>query len=129
VADYHRDTRALQRLTPPGVWVQLQRVDPLAEGSVSEFTLWFRPLPVRWTAVHSRVDRARGFTDAQRAGPLKFWRHTYSFTAEGTALTRVAEHIEYEHDSGLRSRGLFARPMLTSLFAYRRRATRRALER
>src|SRR5512141_1391989 len=80
VAEFHRDTRALKRLTPPPVWVQLQRVDPLAEGSVSEFTLWFGPLPVRWQALHSNVDRLRGFTDTQARGPMRQWRHRHRFT-------------------------------------------------
>jgi ligand-binding SRPBCC domain-containing protein len=43
VSFFHRDTRALKKLTPPPVIVRLRRVEPLAEGSVSEFTLWFGP--------------------------------------------------------------------------------------
>ena len=39
VADFHRDTRALKQLSPPPAIVQLHRVDPMVEGSISEFTL------------------------------------------------------------------------------------------
>jgi len=132
VAEFHRDTRALKRLTPPPIFTQLHKVDPLGEGSVSEFTLWFGPLPVRWTAAHSNVDSQRGFTDTQTRGPLKRWRHTHRFTAESAGLTRIREHVEYEHYAGRRgllSRLLFARPALWMLFLYRQWATRRALER
>lgn len=43
VADFHHDARALKRLTPPPIFVQLHRVEPLAEGSIVDFTLWFDP--------------------------------------------------------------------------------------
>ena len=134
VAAFHRDARVLPRLTPPPIRVQLHRVDPLGEGAIAAFTLWFGPLPVRWVAVHSQVDTLRGFTDTQRSGPLKFWRHTHAFAALDTSTTRVSEHVEYEHHAGWRgwlSRLLYNRPALEFLFAYRawvtRRATRAAL--
>lgn len=132
VAEFHRDTRALRRLSPPPLWVQLHRVDPLGEGAVAEFTLWFGPLPVRWRAVHSGVHPEQGFTDTQERGPLQTWRHTHRFEAVSAALTRVREHIEYTYPagpSGWLARLLFAPPALRFLFAYRQWATRRALER
>lgn len=131
VAEFHRDTRALKRLTPPPLIAQLHRVDPMSEGSISEFTLWFGPIPVRWTAVHSNVDPMRGFTDTQARGPLNRWQHTHTFTAESETITRIREHIEYEHPSGLRglfTRLLFGRPGLWALFTARKFITRRALE-
>ncbi len=132
VAGFHRDTRALKRLTPPPIFVQLHKVEPLAEGSISEFTLWFGPLPIRWKAVHSGVDPLHGFTDTQALGPMKLWRHTHRFASEAEGCTRVSEHVEYEHYSGPKGwlgRALFAPPALRALFYYRQLATRRALER
>lgn len=132
VAAFHRDTRALKRLTPPPIFVQLHRADPLAEGAVAEFTLWFGLLPVRWRAVHSAVDEHRGFTDTQARGPLRHWRHRHAFRALDPQATLVVDRIEYQHHGGPRgllSRLLFARPALHLLFAFRAWATRRALER
>ena len=77
VAEFRHDTRALKRLTPRLILMQMHRVDPFGEGSVSEFTMWFGPIPVRWTAVHSNVDPERSFTDTQARGPLKRWQHTH----------------------------------------------------
>ena len=37
VRDFHRDTSALKRLTPPPTFVRLISIEPLAEGSVSKF--------------------------------------------------------------------------------------------
>jgi ligand-binding SRPBCC domain-containing protein len=132
VAAFHRDTRALRRLTPPPIFVQLHRADPLAEGAVADFTLWFGLLPVRWQAVHSAVDAQRGFTDTQALGPLRHWRHRHTFRPIDSATTLVADRVEYQHypgPRGLLSRLLFARPALRLLFAFRAWATRRALER
>ncbi len=131
VAAFHDDTRALKKLNPPPIVVQLHRVDPLGEGSVSEFTLWLGPLPIRWQAVHSDVG-PYGFTDTQASGPLAYWVHTHSFTAVDAQTTRVHERIVYTYAPGLKglfSRLLFGKAGLTFLFAYRAWATRRAVER
>lgn len=131
VAGFHHDTRALKQLTPPPIFVQIHRLEPLGNGSVSEFTLWFGPLPIHWVAVHSNVDPRRGFTDTQQQGPLKQWAHTHTFSAISPTETRISEHIEYEHFPGWRgllSRLLFPTIGLTLLFHYRKWVTRRAVE-
>ena len=128
VAAFHRGTEALRQLTPPPIFVQLLQVEPLAEGSRSEFILWFGPFPVRWVAVHSKVDSLHGFTDTQVSGPLAAWQHTHRFEALNRGETRIHEHIEYEYPPGWR--GLWARLLFNPLglrlmFAYRAWATRR----
>lgn len=131
VARFHHDARALRRLSPPPMFVQLHRVEPLAEGSVAEFTLWLGPLPLRWRAIHSDVHALHGFTDTQASGPLKRWRHTHRFEPVDETTTRVTEYIVYEHQDGVWgfvTRLLFAPPGLRFLFAYRSWVTRRALE-
>jgi ligand-binding SRPBCC domain-containing protein len=97
-------------------------MDPLAEGSISEFTLWFGPIPVRWTALHLEVDRQSGFTDVQTAGPFRSWRHSHRFVSSPEGGARIVEHVEYQHDTGwagLLTRVFFSRPMLFLLFNYR----------
>lgn len=129
VADFHKSTRALKQLTPPPVYVQIHHFEPLAEGSQSEFTLWFGPLPVRWLAVHAQVNPERGFIDTQVRGPMKSWQHSHSWQAISAAETRMEERVEYEHRPGLAglfSRLLFAPPLLGFMFAYRRTVIRRA---
>lgn len=126
VRDYHRDTSALKRLTPPPTIVQLHEIEPLAEGSKSRFTLWVGPLPLHWTAVHRDVSD-EGFTDVQTEGPAKKWEHTHRFRALAANATEVHEHIEFEHKSGfwgMVTRVLFARPNLYAMFTYRKIRTR-----
>ena len=129
VAAFHADTSALTNLNPPFVVVQLHRVDPMAEDSISEFTLWLGPLPIRWRAIHSRVS-SNGFTDTLEDGPMTSWRHRHQFEAVDEHTTQIHEYIVYEYPSGLQgllSRVLFGHLGLTALFTYRKWATRRAL--
>ena len=126
VRDFHRDTSALKRLTPPPTFVQLHAIEPLAEGSVSRFTLWVGPLPLRWTAVHRNVSD-RGFTDVQAKGPARKWEHTHSFVPLDDRTTEIREHIEFEHKDGFQgvvTRILFSQPNLWLMFTYRKLVTR-----
>lgn len=131
VSAFHFQPGILKQLTPPLMIMRVHKFEPLAEGSVAEFTMWMGPVPVRWKAVHSDVT-PNGFTDTQVAGPMKSWRHTHSFHERGDAVTEVHEHIEYEHFGGLRgiwSRLLFPKIGLRMLFGMRRTITRRAVAR
>jgi len=126
VRDFHRDTSALKRLTPPPTFVRLISIEPLAEGSVSKFVLWVGPLPLHWTAVHRNVSD-RGFTDVQASGPAATWAHTHTFTPLSDGRTRIDEHIEFEHKTGawgIVTRLLFSKPNLWLMFSYRRFVTR-----
>lgn len=123
VSFFHQDTRALKRLTPPPVFVQIKRVEPLAEGSQSEFVLWFGPLPIHWLAVHSQADPLSGFTDTQARGPMKRWVHRHQWQAVDDRTTVMEERIEFEHHPGMRgllTRLLFNRPMLRLMLLYRK---------
>jgi ligand-binding SRPBCC domain-containing protein len=131
VAAFHNDTSALKKLTPPPTIVQLHSIEPLAEGSVSKFTLWVGPLPLRWTAVHRNVS-PRGFTDVQAEGPARRWEHTHTFTPLSDRTTEIREHVEYEHKGGfwgIVTRLLFSWPNLFFMFTYRKLATRWHLRR
>lgn len=131
VVDFHRDTRALRRLTPPPIFVQFHCLEPMAEGSVAEFTLWFGPFPVRWRAVHTQVDD-RGFTDTQAVGPLRYWRHRHFFKAVDPHRTLIVEEIEFEYPPGIDkwwTRLIYSPLALRLLFFYRSWVTRWILER
>ncbi len=131
VAAFHFEPGILKILTPPLMIMQVHHFEPLADGSIAEFTMWMGPIPVYWKAVHSDVTPT-GFTDTQVQGPMKTWRHTHRFRAIDDNLTEVHDHIEYEHFGGLKgiwSRLLFPTPGLLTLFAIRRWITRREVRR
>jgi len=131
VARFHADTHALKVLTPPPVFVQIHKVQPLGEGSVSEFTMWVGPIPVRWVARHRDVDPVRGFTDEQLCGPFTSWVHQHRFERVGEDVCIVEDYVEAVYGSGL-YRGLVSRLMwmgLPSMFAYRAWVLKRAMYR
>ena len=131
VSAFHFEPGILKTLTPPLMIMQVHRFDPLANGSIGEFTMWMGPVPVRWKAEHSNVSE-RSFTDTQVAGPMKSWVHTHTFSAIDDNTTEVHEHIEFEHFGGLKglwSRLLFPKPALFALFNIRKMITRREVAR
>ena len=126
---FHASTNALRKLTPPPIWVQFHHLDPLSEGAVAEFTMWFVLLPFRWKAVHSDV-KSTGFVDQQESGPLKLWKHTHQFKGLSDHQTMVIDRIEYEHFSGIKgviSKLFFNQLGLRFLFFYRKWITRFSL--
>jgi ligand-binding SRPBCC domain-containing protein len=125
VAAFHSDARALSDLTPPPTVVRFNKLEPLAEGSVADFTMWFGPVPVRWTAVHSQVTEENGFVDTQTQGPFRSWRHHHQFRAVDEQTTEVIDEIEAEYGNAI-SRFMWLN--LPLLFAYRARQTKAALE-
>jgi ligand-binding SRPBCC domain-containing protein len=129
VADFHSSTTALKRLTPFPVIVQIHHLEPLGEGSMAEFTMWFGPFPVRWVAQHVQVDPLNGFTDMQTVGPMLIWEHTHSFRKISDQVTEVRDYIEYAYRPGLKhlwTRLLYAPIMLRVLFLYRAFVTKNA---
>ena len=131
VRGFHHDTSALKKLTPPPPIVRLHHVESLGEGSVSEFTLWVGPLPLRWKAVHRNVSE-NGFTDIQVDGPAAKWEHTHTFTSINSGKTEIKEHVEFQHKRGfwgIVTRIIFATPNLWFMFTYRKLATRWHLRR
>ena len=130
VVAFHRDTKALKRLTPPPVYVSFKDVQPLAENSRADFTMWLGPIPLHWSALHSDVHPTNGFTDTQVKGPFESWVHRHIFERVGENSTAVVDEIQAQPGEHF-FWGLVSRLMWTSLpllFAYRARQTRRALE-
>ena len=131
VMRFHEDPRALARLTPPPIIMQLHRDErcSLTEGEL-EFTLWFGPIPIRWLARHEPGPTPHSFADSQVKGPLAFWRHEHIFTKRWRAAFELTDRIELAHRRGLT--GVFTRLAfdglpLRLLFAYRHWRTHRAL--
>ena len=126
VAEFHRSSAALRQLSPPPMIVQFHRMDPMGEGSVSDFTMWLGPIPIRWTAVHADVTTRHGFTDSQKRGPFRTWVHRHSFLEIDATTTEIVDEIEAE-PGNLISRLMWLNvPML---FAFRGWKTRRVLTR
>lgn len=129
VAEFHSSTTALKKLTPFPVFVQIHQLEPLGEGSMAEFTMWFGPFPVRWVAQHVQFDAMHGFTDVQVSGPMLLWEHTHSFREISAQETEIRDFIEYEYRPGIKylwTRILYSPIMLQFLFLFRALVTKRS---
>ncbi len=127
---FHGDVKALPRLTPPPLVVQLLRDSrvSLTEGDV-DFNLWFGPVPIRWVARHEAGPTAISFVDRMIKGPMALWVHQHIFrqVASGVELT---DRISLVHPAGWRgllTRLVFDGLPLRLLFLYRHWRTKRAL--
>ena len=127
---FHQDPKALSKLTPPPIFMQLHRDDrtSIEEGEI-EFTLWFGPIPFRWIARHEQGPTSSSFADRMIKGPMAYWRHEHIFTevAGGVELT---DQVTLAHNSGLM--GILTRLMfdgipLRILFFYRHLRTKMAI--
>jgi len=131
VATFHQQASSMAAITPPPMRVEIQRAPAtLAGGGEMDFTLWFGPLPIRWSARIEDVTEA-GFTDRQVSGPFQEWVHRHSFVQVDDHTTEVIDQISLKLKPQLMwgAVGLGFVLGLPVLFAYRGWKTRRLLER
>ncbi len=130
VAAFHEGPDALARLQPPLSGARFLRVDPLGDGSITDFELGPGPLRLRWTARHQDVRPGRGFTDVMVRGPMRSWVHRHEYRAIGPSMAEVSDRIWFQHPRGPRgilTRLMFSPLALDVLFRFRASATRRAI--
>jgi len=128
VMAFHEHPRAINRLTPPPIFVQCLRDNrqSLTEGEL-DFRLWFGPIPVRWIARHEPGPTATSFQDRMIEGPLSSWLHQHMFSEVPDGVELI-DRVTFEHKpgfSGLMTRLLFGGLPLHILFLYRHWRTRR----
>lgn len=126
---FHQDPKAFSKLTPPPIFMQLHRDDrtSIKDGEI-EFTLWFGPIPFRWTARHEEGPTDCSFADRMIKGPMAYWRHEHIFT-EVDGGVELTDRITLAHKAGLQglmTRLIFDGIPLQILFFYRHLRTRMA---
>jgi uncharacterized protein len=131
---WHAREGAFQRLLPP--WEALEVVerhgDGIREGSRSVLRMRVGPVPLRWTARHTRYVPGSLFQDVQESGPFARWVHTHRMWDEPTGGSMLEDEVEYALPVGLLGRavgGAYARRRLERTFAYRHAVTREDLRR
>jgi ligand-binding SRPBCC domain-containing protein len=124
---FHEDPHAINRLTPPPIFVQLLRDDRQSfDDGELVFRLWLGPVPIQWKARHEPGPTETSFQDRMIAGPMASWLHQHIFR-EVPGGIELTDRVSYAHKTGLP--GLFTRLMfgglpLRILFAYRHLRTR-----
>lgn len=109
-----------------------QAIERMA-GAGTEITLKFRAIPhvpihERWTALITEFVFNDYFSDIQKQGPFKSWRHTHTFeekSVDGRDGTVVGDEVEYEVGFGVVGTMLetvIFQPMMRSTFEHRKKA-------
>ena len=120
----------LALLTPPSMHFRLVTPQPIRmrDGTLIEYRLRVRGVPIRWVSRIEDWEENRGFADRQLRGPYRRWLHRYEFEATEDG-TRIIDRVEYALPFGVL--GLVALPLvrrdLEAIFAYRREAVARLL--
>ena len=99
---FFADAGNLQRLTPPELSFQILTTWPISmqAGTLIEYRLRLLGLPFYWQTLISSWDPPLGFTDEQRKGPYRYWRHRHQFI-EKDGKTEMIDQVDYELPYGL----------------------------
>lgn len=120
VFPFFGDAHNLQELTPP--WLNFEVLTPrpidMRSGTLIDYKLRVRMLPVRWKTLIETWEPNRKFVDTQLRGPYKLWHHTHEFVPSdgGTLCTDV---VRYRPLGGAISNWLFVQRDVQRIFTYR----------
>ncbi len=94
---FFADASNLEELTPPWLAFDIvtERPIEMAVGTLIDYRLRVRGLPLRWRSEITVWDPPHRFVDEQRKGPYRLWHHEHRFEADGPDTTRVLDHVDY----------------------------------
>ncbi len=125
---FFSDPMNLERITPP--WLRFEVVTPppieMREGTVIDYRLKIRGIPVRWQSEITLWEPPHRFVDTQRKGPYRKWVHTHSFRPIG-AGTLIEDHVVYAVPGGGLVDRFLVRPDVERIFDYRKKAIEKHL--
>ena len=118
------DAGNLDRITPPWMHFEVLTPRPIAmhPGTLIDYRLKVRWLPIRWQSEITVWEPPHRFADVQRRGPYRRWIHEHSFE-ERNGGTVIRDRVEYAVPGwlleSLVNRWLVA-PDLRKIFEYRK---------
>ena len=91
----------LEQITPSWLRFEVTSRQPItmARGTLIDYRLRIRGLPVRWRAEITVWDPPHGFVDEQRRGPYRRWIHTHTFREERGG-TRIGDQVDFSAPGG-----------------------------
>lgn len=95
----------LEAITPEWLSFKVLSVHPkpVQQGTLIDYKLRLREIPLRWTSRIVEWEPPHKFVDVQVRGPYKVWHHTHRFAAEGES-TRITDEVLYELPLGVLGR-------------------------
>jgi ligand-binding SRPBCC domain-containing protein len=131
VFDFFSRAGNLERITPPWLRFTIAGDEPaeVTVGTVIEYRLRLRGLPLGWVSRIDTFEPERLFVDRQLKGPYKLWVHRHEFEADG-AGTIIRDEVNYQLPLGILgalAHLVSVRRDLERIFAYRQQATERLM--
>ena len=127
VFEFYSDARNLERITPP--WLGFEVTTPgaieMRPGTLIDYRLRLRGVPVRWRTRIETWEPPHRFVDVQLRGPYALWEHTHSFEPDGGAGVVIGDRVRYALPLGPLgdlAHTLLVRRDLERIFDYRRHA-------
>lgn len=125
VFPFFADARNLERLTPGFLTFRVVTPAPIEMkvGTLIDYRLRVRGVPIRWRSRISRWEPGVAFADEQVNGPYRRWSHTHTFEAVAGG-TLASDVVEYNVPGGAIAHALFVKRDVRAIFAYRARVMR-----
>ena len=119
---FFSDANNLNVITPD--WLHFRTITSppivLRAGTVIDYRLRVRGVPVRWRTEIKIWDPPHRFVDEQTQGPYRLWVHEHLFeTRDGGTLAK--DRVRYAVPFDLFTHKLLVRPDIERIFAFRRR--------
>jgi len=123
---FFADALNLERITPPELRFHIVTPQPIeiAQGSLIDYELRMRGIPVRWRTEIAVWNPPFEFVDQQLKGPYSQWIHRHTFTEIEPTKTLIEDEVRYRLPLGpFRDLGhFFVKRELKYIFNYRQNA-------
>ena len=120
VFEFFSDAYNLETLTPPILRFEVLTPAPIRmeTGTLIDYKLRLRGLPVRWQSEITAWEPPHRFVDEQRRGPYSMWVHEHTFEERGSG-TLARDNVRYAVPGGALVHKLFVARDVRSIFEYR----------
>ena len=120
VFEFFADAHRLEDITPP--WLNFQVLSPkpvpMFAGTVINYRLRLRGLPLKWRSEISVWEPPYRFVDRQLIGPYRWWHHEHTFVEQQDG-TLVKDRVDYGVPGGGLIHNLLVKRELERIFRYR----------
>ena len=119
---FFSNARNLELLTPAFLRFSVLTPEPIEmkPGTLIDYRLRVRGVPIRWQSRISEWDPPYRFLDEQTRGPYRFWIHEHTFEPDGDE-TIARDFVRYDHVGGRIVNRLMVGRDVKAIFDYRRR--------
>lgn len=130
--EFFADARNLERITPPELNFRITTPEPidLGEGTLIDYRLKLRGVPMTWKTLISDWDPPYSFTDEALKSPYTQWIHNHKFREIEKGRTEIKDRVRYrlpfEPIGDIAH--WYVRRELRYIFDYRRRAVEEILQ-